>query len=168
MERAFEIITIGVYGFDRESFFSSLAEEGVECLCDVRDRRGMRGGAYAFANSRSLQDGLREVGIPYLHERSLAPSPALRTLQHQNDVVTGAKKRTRTALSGQFIEQYRKERLSELDAEFFLDRLRSATRREIGNVALFCVESTPHACHRSLIAEEMAKQLGCRVRHLAP
>ena len=34
--------------------------------------------------------------------------------------------------------------------------------------ALLCVERDPEACHRSLIAERMADELGVAVKHLRP
>ena len=37
-----------------------------------------------------------------------------------------------------------------------------------GIAALFCVESDPEACHRSLIADRLAEQYGVRIEHLRP
>ena len=47
--------TIGVYGFDGESFLRRLRNANVRLLLDVRQRRGVRGPEYAWANSRRLQ-----------------------------------------------------------------------------------------------------------------
>jgi len=35
-------------------------------------------------------------------------------------------------------------------------------------VALFCVEREPAACHRSLLAERLGKDLGIEVEHIIP
>jgi Protein of unknown function, DUF488 len=37
-----------------------------------------------------------------------------------------------------------------------------------GVTALLCVEADPEACHRSLIAERLAKRHGVTVSHLRP
>ncbi len=55
-----KIVTIGVYGFDRESFFQALLDAKVDTFCDIRLNRGLRGSTYAFVNSKSLQRRLQE------------------------------------------------------------------------------------------------------------
>jgi uncharacterized protein (DUF488 family) len=37
-----------------------------------------------------------------------------------------------------------------------------------GAAALMCVERDPEACHRLLVAQRMAEELGVRVVHLRP
>src|ERR1041384_3489733 len=49
------IATIGVYGFTTEAFIEKLADEDVALLLDLRQRRGVRGPDYAWANSARLQ-----------------------------------------------------------------------------------------------------------------
>ena len=46
-----EVLTIGAYGWDAETFFDALVRERVGVFCDLRRRRGVRGPEYAFANS---------------------------------------------------------------------------------------------------------------------
>ena len=48
------VATIGVYGFDADSFLAALRDAGVTLLLDVRQRRGVRGPQYAWANSKRL------------------------------------------------------------------------------------------------------------------
>lgn len=48
-------MTIGVYGFTLETFLVALDRMGVGLLLDVRQRRGVRGSEYAWANSQRLQ-----------------------------------------------------------------------------------------------------------------
>ena len=50
-----EVLTIGAYGWDAETFFAALVRERVAVFCDLRRRRGVRGPEYAFANSARLQ-----------------------------------------------------------------------------------------------------------------
>jgi uncharacterized protein (DUF488 family) len=77
-----KIVTIGVYGFDAESFFAALQRAGVDTLCDIRRRRGVRGSEYAFANRARLEARLAARGIRYVHRLDLAPSTALREAQY--------------------------------------------------------------------------------------
>ena len=52
------IATIGVYRFNGESFVAALDEAGVTVVVDVRQRRGVRGTEYAWANALRLQSSL--------------------------------------------------------------------------------------------------------------
>ncbi len=61
------LATIGVSGFDRESFLGALGNAEVDLLLDVRQRRGVRGSEYAWANAKRLQAALAEAGIAYSH-----------------------------------------------------------------------------------------------------
>ena len=156
------VITIGVYGFSEEGFFGALRGAGVDTFCDIRARRGLRGGLYAFANSARLQKRLAEIGIRYLHLKELAPSAEVREAQDKADKASRVAKRKRAALSPVFIEAYKRERLLGYDSPAFLERVGPEARV----VALFCVEGQPEACHRSLVAEKLAEELGLEVEHV--
>jgi uncharacterized protein (DUF488 family) len=157
------LITIGVYGFDEAGFFEALQAAGVNTFCDIRRRRGVRGAAYAFANSQRLQHRLAELGIRYLHRPDLAPSLAVRHVQDAADKAGKTAKRQRAQLDPAFVAAYRREVLASFDTRRFVEELGDAAV-----VALFCVERTPAACHRSLLAERLAQELGTSVRHLLP
>lgn len=159
-----EIVTIGVYGFDEAGFFRALSEARVDTLCDIRRRRGVRGAAYAFANSRRLQERLAELGICYVHRLDLAPGAALRGRQAATDKADRTAKRQRAALSPEFSAGYRAEVLAGLDSARFVAELGPQARV----VALLCVERDPAACHRSLLAERLARDLGLTVAHIVP
>lgn len=159
-----EIVTIGAYGWDEERFFLALQAAAVDTFCDVRQRRGVRGREYAFANSERLQARLTELGIHYVHRRDLAPSPELRARQHAADAATGTARRQRATLSPEFSQAYCEQRLGDLDSAAFAARLGPAAKV----VALFCVEREPAACHRSLLASRLAHDLNLPVRHLMP
>ncbi len=77
------LATIGVYGFSPESFLHTLRSADVRLLLDVRQRRGVRGPQYAWANSLRLQAALGDAGIAYSHHRELAPTTELRQLQYR-------------------------------------------------------------------------------------
>jgi uncharacterized protein (DUF488 family) len=159
------IVTIGVYGFSEESFFEKLRAAGVDSFCDIRWRRGVRGREYAFANRARLEKRLAELGIRYLHFRELAPSPELRKRQADADKAAGVQKRKRAVLGETFIAGYR-ESMSGFDSRKFIEGLGEATRV----AALFCVERDPAACHRSLLTEQLQKDLGPKIEiaHLTP
>ena len=57
------VATIGVYGFDQAAFLNALSRARVSMLLDVRQRRGVRGTEYAWANSARLQAALADAGI---------------------------------------------------------------------------------------------------------
>ncbi|MRR10586.1 DUF488 domain-containing protein [bacterium] len=158
------MVTIGVFGFTEEGFFSALTRAGVDTFCDVRWRRGVRGREYAFANRARLEHRLGGLGIRYLHFRDLAPPPALRERQGVEDRANKVAKRQRTELGQAFREAYRGQCLAGFNAGEFLRRLGGQARV----AALFCVEREPAACHRSLLAEELTRQLGIEIAHLKP
>ena len=149
------VATIGVYGFTAEDFLATLLENGVAELLDIRQRRGVRGSEYAWANAQRLQSALAESGIRYRHLPELAPTTELRELQYAEDARTGAGKRDRATLSPAFAERYERE---------ILDRAQLPALPERGVAALFCVETDPEACHRSLVAPRLADE----VVHLRP
>ena len=163
--RFMRIVTIGVYGFCEEAFFEKVRAAGVDVFCDIRWRRGVRGREYAFANSGRLQKRLAELGIRYLHFRELAPTPELRKRQTDADKAAGVQKRERSVLGETFIAGYR-EAMSGFDSRKFLEALGQPSRV----AAFFCVERDPAACHRSLLAERLQKELGpeIEITHLTP
>ena len=57
------LATIGVYEFDGDTFLQRLVQADVRLLLDVRQRRGVRGPEYAWANSLRLQAALADAGI---------------------------------------------------------------------------------------------------------
>lgn len=157
------IATIGVYGFDAESFMAALREAGVGLLVDVRQRRGVRGPEYAWANSRRLQAALRDAGIAYAHHRELAPTTELRQLQYREDARLGVGKRSRAELAPEYTRRYLSEILEDVNLEPLLAEMPTDAV-----TALLCVERDPEACHRSLIAARLEADHGLPVTHLRP
>jgi uncharacterized protein (DUF488 family) len=157
------VATIGVYGFTAQMFLERLREAGVGLLVDVRQRRGVRGSEYVWANSARLQAMLAEADIEYRHRKQLAPTTELRQLQYREDDRQGVGKRSRTQLAREYRERYIAEILNRADLDALVAEL--PTDRV---TALMCVERDPQACHRSLIAERLAAQYGLEEIHLAP
>jgi uncharacterized protein (DUF488 family) len=158
------VVTIGAYGFDEEGFFATLRNAGVDTFCDLRLRRGMRGRTYAFVNSNRLPKALEGIGVRYVHCKDLAPDQEIRDRQAEADREARVGKRSRTSLSTGFVEAYTEARLSSFDAARFLRELGPNAR----TVALFCVERDPEACHRSLVAQRLTRELGLQIDHFTP
>ncbi len=93
---ALTVATIGVYGASLDSFLAALLGADVTLLLDVRQRRGVRGREYAWANSLRLQAALADASIGYRHHIELAPTTALRQLQYREDDRLGEGKRATT------------------------------------------------------------------------
>ena len=159
-----KIVTIGVYGFDEDSFFGALRKAKVDTFCDIRSRRGVRGSTYVFANSLRLQARLSDLGIRYLYRKDLAPTKAVRDKQAAADKATKTAKRKRTALGEVFIAAYHTECLAVFDSHSLLDDL----EEDAQVVVLFCVEKDPEACHRSLVADKLAKELKLEIEDILP
>jgi uncharacterized protein (DUF488 family) len=158
-----EIATIGVYCFDAETFVATLHQAGVTLVVDVRQRRGVRGPQFTWANSLRLQALMTTNGIAYSHHRELAPTTELRHLQYREDDLGGVGKRSRELLAPEYVRRYTEEILDRAPLEPLLDELSGHQR-----AALLCVECAAAACHRSLIAQRLAERHGFSVQHLMP
>jgi uncharacterized protein (DUF488 family) len=157
------VVTIGVYEFDLDAFLAALDAADARLLIDVRQRRGVRGSRYAWANSQRLQAALAQAGIAYLHHPDLAPTTELRRLQYAADDRLGVGKRSREQLDPEYRERYVREILDRADLDALVEELPAE-----GAAALFCVEADPEACHRSLIAERLAQRYGVHIAHVRP
>jgi uncharacterized protein (DUF488 family) len=157
------VATIGVYGFTADSFRDELERAGVGRVIDVRQRRGVRGPEYAWANSQRLQSMLAEAGIDYVHRKDLAPTTELRRLQYAEDDRRGVGKRNRSELAPEYERRYVAEILARADLDGLARELSSDRP-----AALLCVERDPEACHRSLIAERLRRERGAEVVDLRP
>ena len=152
-----------MYGFTAEEFLQTLRDADVRLLLDIRQRRGVRGPEYAWANAKRLEAALEEAGIAYQHHPELAPTTELRQLQYAEDDRQGVGKRSRASLAPAYVEGYTREILDAADLGDIAEALPST-----GAAALFCVERDPEACHRSLVADRIAVEHGVPVEHLRP
>jgi uncharacterized protein (DUF488 family) len=155
------IATIGVYEFDGVSFIRALDGAGVTQVIDIRQRRGVRGSEYAWANAQRLQKRLAEAQIGYEYHPELAPDTEMRQLQYREDAKQGVGKRSREQLSAEYIRVYTEEILDLIPLEPLVKRLPVH-----GIAALLCVEATAGACHRSLVANRLADRFGFEVINL--
>ena len=157
------IATIGVYEFDATSFVAALDEAGVTKVLDIRQRRGVRGPRYAWANAQRLQKLLAEARIGYEYHPELAPDTEMRQLQYRDDDRQGVGKRSRVRLAPEYVREYTEEILDLVPLEPLVGRLPVH-----GVGALLCVEATAQACHRSLVAARLAERFGFEVIHIEP
>lgn len=173
------IYTIGVYGYAEAAFFAALQERKIDLFVDVRRRRGMRGARYKFVNSSYLQAKLAQMGIGYAHLLELAPTPHIRSLQDIADQQQRLQRRSdRQDLCKEYIHEYKRDILRvykrKPERRFVAEDALTMARQLAGikdpqpvlRPVLFCVEGEPRACHRSLAAAEIAKQLGLEVLHI--
>jgi uncharacterized protein (DUF488 family) len=157
------IVTAGVYGHTEASFFEAMKKADIDVFVDTRRRRAVRGAKYAFANSNRLQATLAEMGIRYEHRLDLAPTMELVHAQDAEDHAQGIRRSDRDDLGNALVEGYTHLVLDDLDSTAFVTSLGNPA-----SILIFCVERTPAACHRSLLAERLAKDLGAEVEHILP
>ena len=157
------IATIGVYDWTFDAWLDAVRAADVRLVVDVRQRRGVRGSEYSWANAQRLQAALAVAGIAYEHRKELAPTTELRQLQYREDDRVGAGKRSRVGLAPEYAERYRREVLGQVDLRPIVDALPAN-----GSSAFMCVERDSEACHRSLVAARLASEFGLTVKHLLP
>jgi len=155
--------TIGVYDWTFEKWLGALRGAEATQVLDLRQRRGVRGTRYAWANSTRLQAALAEAGIEYRHRKELAPTTELRELQYREDDRLGVRKRSRVELAAEYRQRYLREILSRVSLRPIVEAMPVD-----GAAALMCVEADPEACHRSLVAERLEAEFGLTVEHLRP
>src|SRR6476646_9686807 len=111
------LVTVGVYDWTLDGFLAALRRSDVQSLLDLRQRRGVRGSQYAWANSKRLQAALAEAGIAYEHLPELAPTTELRRLQYAEDARAGVGKRSRRLLAPEYVTRFTGERLDQVELE---------------------------------------------------
>jgi uncharacterized protein (DUF488 family) len=157
------LATVGVYGFSAPALLAALRDHDVRLVLDIRQRRGVRGSEYAWANAKRLRAALTEAGVGYRHERSLAPTTELRALQYREDDRLGVGKRSRAVLAPEYARRYVAEILDRADLDAVV-----ATLSPQGRSALLCVERDPRACHRSLVAARLVARYGLGLVDILP
>jgi uncharacterized protein (DUF488 family) len=155
-----EFFTIGVYNATEQAFFDKLTNNRIDTFCDIRQRRGVRGAQYAFANSNRLQVKLNELGIKYEYVSGLATPVEIREIQYSADQQKHQLKRERECLDAKFVSAYKEKVLKKFDFDSFIEMLRN---NHANRVVLFCVEEIPEACHRSIVAGELASKYNFRI-----
>jgi uncharacterized protein (DUF488 family) len=145
-----KVATIGYEGATIEEVIRTLAEDGVQLLVDVRAVSSSRRPGFS---KTKLASTLLESGTDYLHLRGLG---------------TPAEGRA-AARAGRHAEMRRifTKHLRTLEARDDLDTLADlvASGRR---VCLLCFERDPAHCHRTLVADALARRMPIEVHHLIP
>ena len=85
-----------------------------------------------------------------------------RLTQKEADKRNGIQKKDRTRLGDVFINGY-KEHIADYDFGALVEMLKNM---HADKVVFFCVEESPYACHRSIVAERIHKLFGYQITHL--
>ena len=144
------VCTIGYQGTTVPAMLDALGEAKVQLLVDIRAVASSRRPGFA---KTALAANVATIGIEYLHLRGLG---------------TPAEGRA-AARAGKHAEM-RKIFLSHLatdEAQAQLATLASIIR-DGRRVCLLCFEADPAHCHRTLVANALAKKLDVEIIHLSP
>lgn len=144
------LATIGYQGTTVPEFLQTLEDAKVRLLVDIRAVASSR--RPGFSKS-ALAGNLATVGIDYLHLRALG-TPA--------DGRAAARAGRHAEMRKIFLEHLATDAAQE-QLVTLMDLVRSDRR-----VCVLCFEADPKHCHRSIVAEAVAKKLGVGVEHLHP
>jgi uncharacterized protein (DUF488 family) len=146
------IFTIGFTKKSAEEFFRLLQEAQVRRLIDIRENRvGQLAGFAKYPDLAFFLD--RIAGIAYSHQPIFAPSPKIRDALR--------KTRDWAQFEKSFLKLMKQRKVLEVvDPRLFE-----------GKVALLCSEAEAEKCHRSLVAEMLARHWSSKghtveVKHL--
>ena len=103
------------------------------------------------------------MGINYVYAKELAPTTEIREKQHAEDALKKEQKKDRKELGLTFRMAYKQLILRDFNYKPLLNSLQKMNCKKI---ALFCVEESPFACHRSLIATDLHNKFGLQIKHL--
>lgn len=141
------LATIGYEGAAIEDFLATLRHSGVVKLIDIRQVAASRRPGYSKA---SLRGAVESVGIGYIHLDGL-----------------GDPKEGREAAREGRIAEFKHIFIGHLGtAEAQADLQTAAGLAVLGGACLLCYERQPALCHRSIVADALAKRIGLEVRHL--
>lgn len=141
-----KVFTIGYEGLDAASFLSLLSKHDVQTIVDIRELPLSRKRGFS---KRSLAELLRAEGIGYLHMADLGCPRPVRN-QYKSD--------------GSW-PRYTKGYLLHLSsqAKAIDDLAELAAER---NCALLCFEADYRFCHRSFVADAVARHSGANIEHI--
>ncbi len=138
--------TLGYQKLSARSLLRILKTNGVQILIDVRRNAVSRKPGFS---KQALETTVAKAGIEYVHLPSLGTPPAIRDYYCRVGNVEVALERY-----GQYIRSRRNH--LKLLAHMVASR----------TYCLFCLESDPGSCHRSVLADELEKLTKCRAIHL--
>lgn len=140
--------TIGYEGRDIKEFTNQLEDLGISTLVDVREVPFSRKRGFS---KTPLAQRLSQYGIKYLHFKELGSPRFLR------------KKVRSDGEYDYFFEHYSKYLESQVEA---MERLCKIVLSSVS--CIMCYEKEPTSCHRSIVAQEIAKpnQNRIKIKHI--
>lgn len=143
------LYTIGYQGAALEQFLACLAANGVRTLADIRFAPFSRRPEF---RQNPLRTAVERAGLSYKHFKSLGNPPESRAAAEAGDQV-----------------RYRTLFQAHLDTDTARTSLAQIVSALVdGPVCLMCLERRPEDCHRSMVAEWLARTAGVAVVHLHP
>jgi len=144
------VFTIGYQGATVPTVLDALREAKVELLVDIRAVASSRRPGFA---KTALAANVATIGVEYLHLRGLG-TPA----EGRAAARAGKHAEMRKIFLSHLTTQAAQTQLSTLEA-----LVRNGTR-----VCLLCFEADAEHCHRTLVANALAKRLRVEIVHLSP
>ncbi|HVP83384.1 MAG TPA: DUF488 domain-containing protein [Rhizomicrobium sp.] len=141
------LFTIGYEGAEIAEFLATLADHGISQVIDVRDVPISRKRGFS---KNKLREALAGYGIEYLHLKGLGdPKPG--------------REAARAGRFAAFRSIYGKHLESSV-AQTALKEARSAAARQVS--CLLCFERSNENCHRSIVADHLARSRQFDVCHI--
>ena len=148
MNKQIDLFTIGFTKKSAQQFFETLIKSGVKRVIDTRLNNVSQ--LAGFTKRSDLEYFLQSIGkIDYIHRLDLAPT---------QDILDKYKKHGKDwqTYEEEFLQLIEKRKIEEKISPDILD-----------GACLLCSESTPHHCHRRLVAEYLLNQWGnIKICHL--
>lgn len=143
-----DLFTIGYEKARQADVIAALAEAGVKTLIDVRDRPVSRRPGFS---KNQLAAAAEEAGIRYVGLKALGTPPEGREANHKRE--------------WERFWRIVDDKLATAEAEIALQQA-AAIAGEAPS-CLICYEADWRICHRSRVADILARRHGFTVRHLA-
>jgi len=142
-----KLFTIGYEGEPQPAVIDRLTAAGVKVLADVRAVAASRRAGFS---KTVLGSSLAEAGIEYVHLRDLGTPKAGRDAARKGHI-------------GEMRAIFA-DHLAEPQAQMEYERLKALAGEK--RVALLCFEADACGCHRSILADRLAREDGAEVTNL--
>jgi len=139
-----KLFTIGYEGASQAQVIERLMAAGVETLVDVRAVAASRRAGFS---KTILSESLKAEGVDYVHLRGLGTPKAGREAARKGRV-------------GEMRAIFA-DHLAEPQAQLEYERLKALAGEK--RVALLCFEADHAGCHRAVLAEKLADEVGVTV-----
>lgn len=139
-----ELYTIGYQGKTINVFIGELKNKNVELLVDARIHTGGRKLDFCKKN---LQEHLNKAGIEYVHYKKLGTPEHLMKIMKEDGHYSLSEYSTYLEANSEILDQVAKE-------------------VQQSKVAIMCYEKNYWECHRSVVADHLAKKIKSPLFHI--